>query len=127
MEAQTPKKILIVEDEQALGKILVDKLNNQGYVTFYEENGQNGLTMALSEHPDLIILDLMMPVMDGIEMLKNLRQDNWGKNAKVIIMTNITHDQKMEDAIKYGVYEYLVKSNWDLDDVIEKIKNNLDN
>lgn len=126
MDAATPKKVLIVEDEQALGKILVDRLNAEGYVTFYEENGQNGLTRAVTEHPDLIILDLIMPIMDGIEMLQNLRKDNWGKNAKVIIMTNITNDQKMEEAMKQGVYEYLVKSNWDLDDVIGKIQNNLD-
>lgn len=115
-------KILIVEDEEAIARFLVDKLNREGYVALHADDGKKGLIMAEKEHPDLILLDILMPVMDGIEMLQELRKDAWGKTAKVIIMTNLTRDDKLAEAYKSGVSDYLVKANWDLDDVVEKIK-----
>ena len=116
------KKILIVEDDNAIGKILTNKLNEEGYVAFLETNGQNGLDRALQEQPDLIILDLIMPIMDGITMLKELRKDEWGAHAKVLIMTNVTNDDKLQEAFENGVYEYLVKANWELGNVLDKVK-----
>jgi CheY-like chemotaxis protein len=123
---QAPKKILAVEDDQFIRKMLVDKTNKEGYIGIGAEDGQKGLETALKEHPDLIILDILMPVMDGIEMLKKLREDEWGKGAKVIVMTNLTRDDKLAEAYDYGVSDYLVKANWDLDDVVEKMKSVLD-
>lgn len=125
MSSQTPK-ILIVEDDNAIGKILVNRLNEDGYVTFLETNGRDGLNRAIEEHPDLIVLDLMMPVMDGISMLEELRKDEWGKEAQVLIMTNLTNDDKLQKSFELGVYEYLVKANWELGAVIQKIKHMLE-
>lgn len=119
------KKILIVEDDSAIGKILLNKLNEEGYVAFLETNGRDGLERALTEQPDLIILDLMMPIMDGLTMLKELRKHEWGKTAKVLIMTNITNDEKLQEALENGVFEYLVKANWELGHVLDKINNML--
>ena len=119
------KKILIVEDDNAIGKILTNKLNEEGYVAFLETNGRDGLQRALEEHPDLIILDLIMPIMDGISMLKELRNDEWGANSKVLIMTNVTNDDKLQEAFENGVYEYLVKANWELGNVLDKVNHML--
>lgn len=117
------KKILIVEDDPAIGKILLNRLNAEGFVTMLETNGKEGLEMAMKEKPDLVILDLVMPIMDGISMLKELRNDEaWGKDAKVLIMTNLTNDEKLQEAFQNGVFEYLVKANWELGVVVEKIK-----
>ncbi len=122
----TPFKILVVEDDEFVGKMLVDKLNRDGFIGLVANDGQKGLALAIAEKPDLIILDILLPVMDGIEVLQNLRQDEWGKTAKVIVMTNLTRDDKLGEAYKYGVTDYMVKANWDLDDVIEKIKSILE-
>lgn len=119
------KKILIVEDDNAIGKILNNKLNEEGYVAFLETNGRDGLERAVEEQPDLIILDLIMPIMDGITMLKELRKDEWGANAKVLIMTNVTNDDKLQEAFENGVYEYLVKANWELGNVLDKVNHML--
>lgn len=120
------KKILIVEDDSAIGKILFNRLNAEGFVTLLETNGQEGLETALNERPDLVILDLVMPIMDGISMLKELRKDEeWGKGAKVLIMTNLTNDEKLQEAFQNGVFEYLVKANWELGVVVDKIKHML--
>ena len=119
------KKILIIEDDTAIGKILANRLNAEGFISFVETNGQEGLEATLREKPDLVILDLVLPVMDGITVLNELRKDEWGKNAKVLIMTNLTDDTKLEEAYAGGVFEYLVKANWDLGSVVDKIKHML--
>lgn len=121
-----PKKILIVEDEVGLGKILVNKLNSSGFISFHEDDGEKGLKAAIEKKPDLILLDIMMPGMNGLEMLKELRADEWGKDVSVIIMTNLTDDAQFKEALNYGVYEYLVKSNWDLEDVVNKIRSTIE-
>jgi CheY-like chemotaxis protein len=66
-----------------------------------------------------------MPVMDGISMLKQLREDTWGRDAKVIMLTNLDGEGKIADAIMWGTQEYLVKSNWKLEDVVAKVRERL--
>jgi CheY-like chemotaxis protein len=121
-----PKRILIVEDDESILKILVSKLNTTGLIAISAEDGQQGLEKALSEKPDLILLDILLPVMDGIDMLKELRKDPWGKNVPVIVMTNLTRDDQLAQAFENGVSDYLVKATWRLEDVVDKIKNTLD-
>lgn len=125
--SDNPQKILVIEDDQTINKLLVEKLNSRGYITLGANDGQLGIDMALKEHPDLILLDILLPTKDGIEVLEELRQDEWGKGANIIIMTNLTQDDKFADVYKHGVSDYLVKANWDLDDVVEKIQNSLEN
>jgi CheY-like chemotaxis protein len=117
------KKILIVEDEAPLRNAVSDILTFEGFTVFQAKNGQEGLTLALSEHPDLILLDLMMPVMDGLTMLEKLRQDpEYGKGAAVILLTNINDPEKVAQATEAGSYDFLVKSDWNIEDVVKKIK-----
>ncbi|MFH0874281.1 MAG: response regulator [Candidatus Komeilibacteria bacterium] len=120
------KKILITEDETLLRNALGEKLRLEGFEVLAAENGQKGLELALAEHPDLILLDIIMPVMDGLTMLKQLRQDAWGKTAPVILLTNLTaNDNIMPEVIEQQPAFYLVKTDWTLDKVVEKIKETL--
>lgn len=122
------KKILlveIVEDEESLLNVLSEKFNSEGFRVLKAKNGEEGLKMALADHPDLILLDLLMPVMNGITMLKQLRLDPWGKNAKVIILTNLSDRAKVAEAGELESHEYLIKSDWKLDDVVAKVRERL--
>jgi DNA-binding response OmpR family regulator len=117
--------VLIVDDEESLRHVLADKLSFVGFAVLEAQNGEEGLDIALSSHPDIILLDIVMPVMDGISMLKHLREDKWGRGVKVIMLTNLDGDGKVADAVVWGTPEYLVKSNWKLEDVVAKIQEQL--
>ncbi|OGZ19132.1 MAG: hypothetical protein A2494_00650 [Candidatus Lloydbacteria bacterium RIFOXYC12_FULL_46_25] len=120
------KKILIVEDEAPLRNAVSDILTFEGFTVFQAKNGQEGLDIALREHPDLTLLDLMMPIMDGLTMLEKLRQDQtWGTQAAVILLTNINDPEKVAQATEAGSYDFLVKSDWNIEDVVRKIKGRL--
>ncbi len=119
------KKILIVEDETSLRNALHDKLALEGFSSLEAKNGEEGLEVALREHPDLILLDIIMPVMDGMTMLKKIRQDPWGKTARVMILSNLSYNENIAEAIENGTYEYLVKTDWKLEDIVAKLREQL--
>jgi DNA-binding response OmpR family regulator len=117
-------KILIIDDEEAMRNALIDKFERAGFAeVFTANNGEEGLASALKEHPDVILLDILMPKKDGITMLKELRMDEWGKAAKVIILTNFdTTEEMLKEVTLTEPSYYLLKSNWRIDDVIAKTK-----
>ncbi|MCX6755458.1 MAG: response regulator [Candidatus Nomurabacteria bacterium] len=116
------KTILIVEDEKSISGALSDKLNNEGYTILQAKNGEEGLKIALKEHPDLMLVDILMPKMDGIKMAKELRKDIWGKTAKIIILTNVTDLNQVQEVMDSEVFEYLTKSNVTLEYLTNKVK-----
>ncbi len=118
---KAPKKILIVEDEVSIVKALKLKLTKAGFQVLVAENGKKGLTLALKEIPDLILLDVVMPVMDGMTMLQKLREEDAGKKIKVLVLTNLSY-LTGDVSDKYKVADYLVKSDWSISDLITKIK-----
>lgn len=120
------KKILIVEDEEPLLDALQGKLTDEGYYVLTAKNGEKGLEVALSHQPDLILLDLVMPVMSGMSMLKKLREHSWGSTAKVVILTNLTDVKEQKEALEVNTENYLVKSDWSLSDVVKKVKEKLE-
>ena len=119
------KKILIVEDETSSLKALVDKFNREGFKTIEAQDGEIGLKKALKEHPDLILLDIILPKMDGLTALKKLREDKWGKDALVILLTNLSDSKKVAEAVEHNACEYLVKSDWTIEDVVKRVKDKL--
>lgn len=119
------KTILIVEDEATLLEALRDKLTREGHVVIRTKNGEEGLAEAMSKHPDLILLDILMPKMDGMTMLKELRKNEWGKNVYVILLTNLSDVENISEALNNKVTDYLIKSDWDIDEVAKKIKEKL--
>jgi len=116
------QKILIVEDEPILLKDLSNKFTKEGFEVLMAGDGQEGLNMAIQNHPDLILLDIVMPIMDGMTMLYQLRKDPWGKNAEVVLLTNLSDSGKIADSYTEGVHDFLVKSDWTLDDIAGKVK-----
>lgn len=120
------KKILIVEDEKTSLKALVEFLEGEGiFSLFVAKDGQEALEKALKEHPDLILLDIILPSMDGLTMLRELRKDAWGKNVSVIILTNLKNLETILAARENGVSRYLVKTEWSLDGILKEIKEEL--
>lgn len=116
------KKILVVEDELAYLKLLNSQLTEKGYTVIEAINGKKGLEMAKSENPDLILLDIRMPVMDGMAMLNLLRKQEDDKKTKVIILTNLEPDDKIiEEVVRDQPTYYFVKSDIQFNDLLEKI------
>jgi DNA-binding response OmpR family regulator len=125
MEDTSKKTILIVEDEKPILNVLKMKLISGGFSVAEATDGQVGLETALKIHPDLILLDVMLPVMDGVTLLESLRVDDWGKNVPVIILSNLNDASTIQESKDKGVHDYLVKTDWKLDDVMGKIKERL--
>jgi DNA-binding response OmpR family regulator len=119
------KAILIVEDEEPLLKALDDILSDQGYKTLKAKDGKQGLESALANKPDLILLDILLPKLNGMELLKKLRKDKWGKTARVVLLSNLSDSQHIADALDLGVRTYLLKSEINIDNVIQKIEEQL--
>ena len=118
-------KILIIDDEPALLVALVDKFTRAGFKVEVAENGQTGLKSALKNRPDLILLDIIMPVMDGVSMLYKLRKDPWGKSVKVVLLTNLSDPGKVTKSVTRAVNGYLVKSDWKISDVVKQVREKL--
>ena len=126
MNTQSKKyTVLVVEDDVSLLNALVDKFSREGFSVLEAKNGEEGLEIALQKHPDVILLDVVMPKMDGMTMLKRLRENEWGKTAGVIILTNLSELAKVSEAVTHGSFEYLVKSDWKIEDVVAKVKEHL--
>ncbi|MFA5926015.1 MAG: response regulator [Parcubacteria group bacterium] len=120
------KKILIIEDELPMLKALADKFSREGFSAIEARNGEEGLRIALETKPDLIVLDLIMPVMDGKAMMEKLRQDEWGKKVPIIILTNLNPDDKtLNEILASGPANYFIKSKWKLEDLVGKVKKEL--
>lgn len=119
------KKILVIEDEAPLLQVLIDKITSEGFSVLGAKNGEEGLELALKEHPDLILLDIIMPVMDGMSMLYELRKDPWGNSVPVILLTNLSDAERVAEALRLKVYDFLVKSDWKLEDLVKKVKEKL--
>ncbi len=123
---ETKKTILIIEDELPMLKALSDKFSREGFETLEAKDGEEGLKVALEKKPNLIILDIFMPVMDGKAMFEKLREDEWGKTVPVIILTNLNPDDKtLDELMKNGPSYYFVKSKWKLEELVEKVKKEL--
>jgi DNA-binding response OmpR family regulator len=121
-------KILIVEDEEIMRKSLAEALKSSGFEALTAADGEEGLQMALTNHPDMMLVDIMMPKMDGIAMLKEIRKDEWGAHAKVMLLTNVSDVAKIAEAMESGMgesYDYLVKTDWKLEDIVHRVKNRL--
>ncbi len=114
-------KIVIAEDETPLLRGLKDRFTQEGFTVFPAENGEEAVKLALLHHPHMILLDIVMPIMDGMSALKKIREDAWGKTANVIFLTNLSDSDKVSDAVAHGVYDFLVKVDWSLDDLVKRV------
>lgn len=127
-QALNKQRILIVEDDLPVLNALADKLAREGFGVLQAKDGEEGLGVANLEHPDLILLDIIMPKMDGLTMMKKLRAASaWGKSVPIIILTNLTAD---EESVNKSIAEgepsfYLIKTNWSMSDVVDRVRETL--
>jgi DNA-binding response OmpR family regulator len=120
-------KIAIVEDDIAIVQMYQLKFRAEGYEVAFAEDGEQGLQLIEEFQPDIVLLDLMMPVMNGTEVLKKLRKEDWGKDLKVIVLTNMSESEAPDEMNELGVEEYIVKSDLTPKEVTAKIKQALGN
>lgn len=114
--------ILIIEDDDFLRSLAVTKLEQEGFQVVMAANGQEGLDQVATTHPHLIILDLMLPVMSGFDVLKSLKSADATKDIKVIVFSNLGEESDIKTCLDLGANDYLVKANFTLDELVEKIK-----
>ena len=122
MTNQDKKKILIVDDDENLRVVLRDKLRLLGFEVEESSDGKEGLDKALILHPDVILLDVLMPIMDGWAMLRKLRIDPWGKIVRVIMLTVVEDLHSVARAMEDGSFSYLIKTGESMNDIISKVE-----
>ena len=118
------KKILIVEDDAFLHNLLADKLEQlrkNGIEVYPTFSGKEALEKAKEVHPDVVLLDVVLPGMNGFEVLEALRKDPELKNVSVIILSNLNQDKDKQRAKELGVTDYMVKANFMLEELVERI------
>lgn len=118
-------KVAIIEDDQAISQMYRIKFEAEGYKVETAENGQFGLELAENFKPDIILLDLMMPVMNGDEMLKEMRKTTWGKDINVIVLTNKGEQEFPEELRSLGVKKVIAKADMTPRQVAELVKQQL--
>ena len=120
------KKVLIVEDEKMISDALVEVFKSEGYEVLTAENGQVGLEVLNEKKADIVLLDLMMPVMDGKTMLHKIRENPEFKALPVIVLTNAGDAESMHETKFYdNANEFLIKSNVNMGDLVQKVKMHL--
>jgi len=119
------KKILFIEDETTLQKAIGRYLEQEGYQIKNALDGDIGLKIAKKEKPDLILLDIILPKKNGFEVLKELKEDETTKDIPVIILTNLEGNNDVEKALSLGATTYLIKANYKLEEISNKIKETL--
>ncbi len=117
------KKLLIVEDEKMLSEMYAERFAYEGFEILLAEDGEKGVEMALEEKPDLIILDILLPRKEGVDVLKEVRESGgWGSSVPIIMLTNLDCNDYILEAIeKYSPSYYFIKSNIELKEVVKKV------
>ncbi|PIX90984.1 MAG: response regulator [Candidatus Moranbacteria bacterium CG_4_10_14_3_um_filter_44_15] len=116
------KKVLIVEDDNFVAEVYSTKLLEMGHEVQIAQNGEEGLVLIEKSKPDLVLLDILMPVMGGIELLEELKKKVEWKNIPIILLTNVGEKESIQKARNLGVQDYLIKSHFTPAEVIEKIE-----
>lgn len=119
------KKILLVEDDIGLATVYKQRLEAEGFAVMHVPNGEDALSSTLEYHPDLILLDVMMPKISGFDVLDILRNTPETTNMKIVMLTALSQPKDEERAKSLGVDDYLVKSQVVIADVVDRIKQHL--
>ncbi len=124
--SEKAKKILIAEDEEAMLEALASKFEKRGFAVIRAHDGEEGYSLAIKEKPDLLILDILMPKMNGMDLMEKIRQDDrWGADVPIVMLTNISDPENVSRAAICKVYDFLVKTDWRLDDVVKLAEDKL--
>lgn len=115
-------KILIIEDDVFLSNIYNKKFFNNGYEVILASDGKKGLSLAKQKKPDIILLDIMLPIMNGFEVLEEIRKDDEIKDTPVIMLTNINEQDEIKRGYNLGIKDYIIKTFITPGDIAEKVK-----
>ena len=116
------KNILLVEDDEFLAELYGTKLGLDGYDVALASDGEKGLKMIKEKKPDLVLLDIILPKMDGFEVLKAVKADKLLKNIPIILLTNLSQKDEVKKGLELGAKDYLIKAHFMPSEVVKKIK-----
>ena len=122
VKKQTKTRILIIEDDVFIMDMYETKFKMAGFEVLRAENGDKGIKVARKEKPDLIVLDIVMPQMDGLEVLKVAKGDLELKDIPVVLLTNLGQRENIEEGLKLGADDYIIKAHFTPDEVVGKVK-----
>ena len=117
----TKKKILIIEDEEFVRELYEETLQRAGFSIVTAIDGNEGFSKVISEKPDLILLDIMLPKMNGLDMLKKIKKKETVKNIPVILLTNFSQESVIKEGFSLGAAGYLIKADYTLEKIVEEI------
>ena len=118
-------KIAIIEDDSVISQMYRMKFEADGFEVQIANNGRDGIALVQEFVPDMVLLDMQMPVMNGDEALKNIRAEEWGKNVPVMILTNLGEEEAPKDIRSLGIESYIVKADLTPRQVVERVKTTL--
>lgn len=116
------KKILVIDDEESIRQIYQKAFTDQGFMAETAVDGQEGLIKAAENQPNLILLDIMLPKMSGLDVLKSLKNNNKTKSIPILLLTNIGDESVIKDGFKYGADGYFLKVSYSPYQVVEECK-----
>ena len=119
------KKVLIIEDDDHISKVYEIKLGKENIDIVIARDGEEGINMVASEKPDIVLLDLMIPIKDGFIVLEEVKKTPFGKNVPIVVISNLGQQGDIEKAMKLGAADYLIKVNLSIQEVIDKVKKHL--
>jgi len=120
--ADAKTKVLLVEDDKMIIDMYTLKFSQEGYDIMQAENGQDGLDLAKAQLPAIILLDIILPQMDGFTVLKELKADPNTKDIPVVLLTNLGQDGDVKKGLELGANDYLIKANYTPSQVVDKVK-----
>lgn len=115
-------RLLIIEDDKFLRDLELAKLTKEGFIVSAAQDGEQGLAMAMAEKPQIVLLDILLPGIDGFEVLTRLRADPTFAQTKIIMLSNFGQREDIERAEKLGAVKFLIKANYTLDEIVEEVK-----
>ncbi|MCA9392141.1 response regulator [candidate division WWE3 bacterium] len=124
--ADSKEKILIIEDDFFIRELYDRQFTKDGYTVVTSEDGPDGLVKASSEHPNLILLDIMLPKLNGLDLLRTLKSKDETKDIPVILLTNLGQESVIKEGFEYGAESYLIKSAYTPSQIIDEVKSFLE-
>jgi len=115
-------KVLIIEDDQFLAELITKKLDDEGFEVVYAADGEKGWQAIQKEKPGLILLDLLLPGIDGFEVMENVKKDTELSKIPIIIISNYGQESKIQRAMSLGAKDYLVKANFTTGEIADKVR-----
>jgi DNA-binding response OmpR family regulator len=120
-EQKIVKRVLVIEDDRFISEVYIAKLLKDGFETILASDGENALKKAEEDKPDLILLDIFMPKISGIDVLRILKEKDATRDIPVIMLTNSTEEEHVGNAMEMGAKDYLIKSNYTPEEIVQKV------